>query len=51
VPIPIALGAIGLVIIGLSPTNALPVFISALVAFSITRGLLMGGKEQTNADS
>jgi H+/Cl- antiporter ClcA len=40
VPIPIALGAIGIVIIGLSPTNTLPVFISALIAFSITHGLL-----------
>jgi H+/Cl- antiporter ClcA len=40
VPIPIALGAIGIVIIGLSPTNTLPVFISALVAFSITHRLL-----------
>lgn len=49
VPIPIALGAIGLIIIGLSPTNALPVFISALVAFSITRGLIMGGKEEVNS--
>jgi H+/Cl- antiporter ClcA len=45
VPIPIALGAIGIIIIGLSPTNTIPVFISALVAFSITRGLIMGGKE------
>ncbi|MCK9151053.1 chloride channel protein [Methanobacterium alcaliphilum] len=45
VPIPIALGAIGIVIIGLSPTNALPVFISALVAYSITHGLLGAGQE------
>lgn len=42
VPIPIALGAIGIIIIGLSPTNALPVFIAALVSFSITHGLLGG---------
>ncbi len=46
VPIPIAIGAIGLVIIGLSPTNALPVFIAALVAYSITHGLLMGGEKK-----
>lgn len=46
VPIPIALGAIGIVIIGLSPTNALPVFISALVAYSITHGLMGAGQEK-----
>lgn len=45
VPIPLALGAIGIIIVGLSPTNALPVFIAALVAYSITHGLLMGGNE------
>lgn len=43
VPIPLALGAIGIIIIGLTAANALPVFIAALVAFSITRGLLMSG--------
>ncbi|MGF7118584.1 chloride channel protein [Methanobacterium oryzae] len=41
VPIPIALGAIGIIIIGISPINALPIFVAALVAFSITRGLIM----------
>jgi chloride channel protein, CIC family len=46
VPIPLALGAIGIIIIGLTAANALPVFIAALVAFSITRGLLMGGDHQ-----
>lgn len=46
VPIPIALGAIGIIIIGLSPTNALPVFISALVAYSVTHGLLGAGQEK-----
>jgi H+/Cl- antiporter ClcA len=46
VPIPIALGAIAIVIIGLSPTNTLPVFISALVAYSITHGLLGAGQEK-----
>jgi len=49
VPIPLALGAIVIIIIGLSPANALPVFIAALVAFSITRGLLLGGKEETTS--
>jgi len=52
VPIPLAIGAIGLIIIGLSPTNALPVFIAALVAYSITHGLLMGGEnKETNEKS
>ncbi|MCE5214285.1 MAG: chloride channel protein [Methanobacterium sp.] len=46
VPIPLALSAIGIIVIGLSAANALPVVIAALVAFSVTRGLLMGGKEE-----
>ena len=46
VPIPIALGALSIIIIGLSATNALPVIIAALVAFSITHGLLMKGMEK-----
>ncbi|MDW7732805.1 MAG: chloride channel protein [Methanolobus sp.] len=47
VPIPLALAVIGIVIIGVSLTNALPVIIAALVAFSITHGLLMKGEEKT----
>jgi H+/Cl- antiporter ClcA len=43
VPIPLALAAIGIVIIGLPPNDILPVFIAALVAFSITHGLGLGG--------
>ncbi len=50
VPIPIALGAVAIIIIGLSPTNTLPVFISALVAFSITRGLLMAGNQEKSEE-
>jgi H+/Cl- antiporter ClcA len=50
VPIPIALGAIGIIIIGLSPANALPIFISALVAFSITHGLIMGGGQKKTSE-
>ncbi|WP_321422540.1 chloride channel protein [uncultured Methanobacterium sp.] len=46
VPIPLALGAIGIIIIGLSPADALPIFIAALVAFAITRGLIMGGDQE-----
>ena len=46
VPIPLALAAIGVVIIGLSPTNALPIVLASLVAFSVTRGLVMTGKKE-----
>jgi H+/Cl- antiporter ClcA len=51
VPIPLALGAIGIIIIGLSPANALPVFLAALVAFSITRGLIMGGVQEETTEN
>jgi len=51
VPIPLALAAIGLIVIGLSPTDALPVVISALVAYSITHGLLMEGKEDMKSEA
>lgn len=43
VPIPLALAAIGIVIIGLPANDILPVFLAALVAFSITHGLNFGG--------
>ncbi len=43
IPVPLALAAIGIVIIGLPANDLLPVFISALVAFSITHGLGLGG--------
>ncbi len=46
VPIPLALGAIGIVIIGISPTDALPIIMAALVAFSITHGLGIGARKQ-----
>jgi H+/Cl- antiporter ClcA len=39
VPIPLALAAVGALIIGVSPENALPLVISSLVAFSVTHGL------------
>jgi H+/Cl- antiporter ClcA len=50
VPIPLALGAIGIIIIGLSPADALPVFLAALVAFSITRGLVKGETQEKDAE-
>lgn len=47
VPIPLALGVIGILIIGLPPTNAVPVIMAVLIAFAVTRGLhLLGGGEK-----
>lgn len=45
-PIPIALGLIGIIIIGLSPTDSLPVFISALVAYAIVHGLVISSDKK-----
>lgn len=46
VPVPLSLAILVILVIGLSPLNALPVFLAALVAFSITRGLLLKGVEE-----
>jgi len=46
VPIPIALALIGLIIIGVNPIDALPILVSALVAFAITHGLFMSGNQE-----
>jgi H+/Cl- antiporter ClcA len=43
VPIPLALAVIGIVVIGLPPTNAIPVVLASLVAFATVRGLVMPG--------
>jgi H+/Cl- antiporter ClcA len=44
VPIPLALAIIGMLVLGLSPMNALPVVLASLIAFSVTHGLgLLGG--------
>jgi len=51
VPIPLALAAIGIVIIGVPFTDALPVFIAALVSYSITHGLGLGGNNKVNSDN
>ncbi len=45
VPIPLALVVIGIIVIGMSPTNALPVILAALVARAIVQGLF-GSKEK-----
>jgi len=49
VPIPVSLAVIGIVIIGISLTNALPVLVAALVAFSVTHGLLIKKEEKTES--
>jgi H+/Cl- antiporter ClcA len=46
VPIPIAMAAIGIVIIGVPFIDALPVFLAALVSFAITHGLGLGEKKK-----
>jgi len=46
VPVPLAMAAIGIVIIGVPFIDALPVFLAALVAFSITHGLGLGDKNK-----
>jgi H+/Cl- antiporter ClcA len=53
VPIPLAVAVIGIVVIGLSPTNTLPVILASLIAYSIVRGLVMvrGGGEKQAAGS
>ena len=38
VPIPLALGVLGIGIIGLSPTNALPVILASLIAHATVLG-------------
>ena len=43
VPVPLTLGVIGIVIIGLPLTNAIPVILAALIAFSTVRGLVRPG--------
>ena len=48
VPIPLALAAIGIVIIGVPFADALPVFLAALVAYSITHGLGLGNNKKTS---
>ena len=47
VPIPLALAVIGILVMGLSATNSLPVVMASLTAFSIAHGLglFAGGKK------
>lgn len=39
VPIPLALAVIGIIVVGLSPTNAMPVILASLISFSVAHGL------------
>ena len=52
VPIPLAIAILGILIVGLSPTNGLPVIMAALTSFAVAHGLgLFAGaqKKQTEA--
>jgi H+/Cl- antiporter ClcA len=50
VPIPFAVAAIGIVVIGIPFIDALPIFISALIAFAITHGLGGGNSDDKETD-
>ncbi|MCZ7668126.1 MAG: chloride channel protein [Chloroflexi bacterium] len=52
VPIPLALAVIGILIVGLSPMNSLPVILAALISFSIAHGLgLFAGAKQKQEEA
>jgi H+/Cl- antiporter ClcA len=53
VPIPLALGIIGILIVGLSPMNSLPVMMASLTSYSIAHGLglFAGGGKKKQADA
>ena len=52
VPIPLAIGVIGVIVIGLPLTNVLPVLLASLVAYATTNGLILkGGSINTDKDS
>jgi H+/Cl- antiporter ClcA len=51
VPIPLALAVIGILVVGLSPMNSLPVIMAALVSFAVAHGLGLhkaGNKAEAN---
>jgi H+/Cl- antiporter ClcA len=50
VPIPLAVAAIGIIVIGIPFIDALPIFISALVAFAITHGLGGGNSDDKETE-
>ena len=49
VPIPLALGVLGIVIIGLSPTNAVPVVLAGLIAHATLQGSGLIGRGEKKA--
>lgn len=53
VPIPLALAIIGILVMGLSPMNSLPVVIASLTSFSVAHGLglFAGGKKEAAVSS
>ena len=52
VPIPLALAVIGILVMGLSPTNSLPVVMASLTAFSVAHGLgLFAGAKKEKGDA
>jgi H+/Cl- antiporter ClcA len=52
VPIPIALAVIGILVVGLSPMNSLPVIMASLISFSLAQGLgLFAGGEKKQPDA
>lgn len=51
VPIPLALAIIGILVMGLSPTNSLPVVMASLTAFAVAHGLgLFAGAKKEQGD-
>ena len=44
VPIPLSIGLIGVIVIGLPITNTLPVLLAALVAYATTNGFILKGR-------
>jgi H+/Cl- antiporter ClcA len=48
VPIPLALAVIGILVVGLSPMNSLPVILASLTSFSIAHGLGLFAEGEKN---
>lgn len=49
VPIPITMGLLAMLIVGLSPMDGVPVVTAALVAFTVSHGLMAGKNKQEEA--
>jgi H+/Cl- antiporter ClcA len=44
VPIPLALAVLGILILGLSPLDSLPVVVASLISFSVAHGIGLAGR-------